>query len=200
MGNIHFYAGVMGSSKSALLIINNYNYTKDGVKTRIIKPSVDTRTNGTIKSRAMDKQVICEAVPRIRLGDFKNDTETKVIFVDEVSFFKKPDVRVLATLADDYDKIVICYGLMVDRNEKLFAGSKALLEIGAELHVLESKCQIGTCTHRANHHVYYDANGQAKFGGPQILIGDAQFLSVCRQHWNQIRKESMQQNRIVITR
>jgi thymidine kinase len=200
MGKIHFYYGVMGSSKSALLIINNYNYTKDGVKTRIIKPSVDTRTNGTIKSRAMDKQVSCEVMPSIKLNDFKNDTETKVIFVDEVNFFKKPDIRVLATLADDYDKIVICYGLMVDRNEHLFTGSKALLEVGAEPHILESKCQIGTCTHRASHQVYYDEHGQAKFGGPSVLIGDAQFLSVCRPHWNQIRKEAMQQNRIVIAR
>jgi thymidine kinase len=200
MGKLHFYAGVMGSNKSALLIINNYNYISGGVGTRIVKPSKDTRTNGTIKSRAMDQQIACEVVPSIKLNDFKNDQETKVIFVDEVNFFKKPDIRTLVNLADDYDKIVICYGLMVDRNEHMFTGSKALLEVGAELHILESKCQVGTCVHRASHHVYYDEHGQAKFGGPQILIGDAQFLSVCRPHWNQIRREAMQQNRIVIAR
>ena len=47
MANLHFKYGVMGSSKSALLLTAAHNFRKNGVETEIIKPAYDTRFGTT---------------------------------------------------------------------------------------------------------------------------------------------------------
>ena len=43
MANLHFHYGVMSSSKSAALIINAYNFRKNGNNVEVIKPAFDNR-------------------------------------------------------------------------------------------------------------------------------------------------------------
>ena len=40
---LYFYYGVMGSSKTAQLLMQRYNYQQLGLKVALVKPAVDTR-------------------------------------------------------------------------------------------------------------------------------------------------------------
>ena len=191
MAKLHFYYGVMGSSKSAQLIINAFNYRKSGKQVEVIKPAIDTRFDANkVTSRAGNLSV--DALALKNLDNYQPKPETNVVFVDEVQFFSPNDIDKLAHFADIQDKIVICYGLMVDSNEKLFPASQHMVEIGAELHQMESNCQINGCLHRATHHLRFDGNGNVIRAGEQVVLGDSNYKSVCRIHYNQIYKQLKQ--------
>ncbi len=183
MANLHFHYGVMSSSKSAALLINAYNFRKNGIKIELIKPSKDVRFScDTIDSR------IGLSDTALALTDFKEyipGTDTKVLLVDEVQFFAPTDVDVLVDIADNKNKIIMCYGLMVDSNENIFPASRRLIEVGAKLHRMESNCQIPGCMHLATHQLRFDSNGHVIRAGDQFALGDENYKSVCRKHFNE---------------
>lgn len=188
MAKLHFYYGVMGSSKSAQLIINAFNYRNNGKSVEIVKPAIDTRFDqNKIVSRTGITPV--DALALKNLDNYNIKPKTDVLFVDEVQFFSPSDVDKMVEIADKHDKIVICYGLMVDSNEKLFPASQHLIEVGAELHPIESNCQIQGCLHRATHHLRFDSNGNVIRAGEQVVLGDSNYKSVCRMHFNQMYKQ-----------
>lgn len=184
MATLHFHYGVMSSSKSARLIINAYNYNQNGVQTQVIKPSFDTRfSNDTVKSR------IGIATPAMAIPSLKNFTPnpgTRVLLVDEVQFFSQSDIDRLVHIADDMNITVMCYGLMSDSNEQIFPASKRLIEVGAELHLHESSCQINGCMELATHHLRFDKDGHVIRAGDQFALGDSNYKSVCRMHYNML--------------
>lgn len=183
MANLHFHYGVMSSSKSAALLINAYNFRKNGIQIELIKPAKDTRFNEeTIDSR------IGLSDTALALPDFKNyipKTDTRVLLIDEVQFFTPMDIDALVNIADNKNKIVMCYGLMVDSNENIFPASRRLIEVGAKLHRMESNCQINGCMHLATHHLRFDSNGHVIRAGDQFALGDENYKSVCRKHFNE---------------
>lgn len=184
MANLHFHYGVMSSSKSAALIINAHNFTKNQNQTEVIKPSFDTRSAmGKIESRI---GLNWDAIAMQNLQNYNPKPDTKIILVDEVQFFAPSDIDKLVHIADTQNKIVMCYGLMVDSNEKMFPASKRLIEVGAKLHRMESTCQIPGCMKLATHHLRFDASGNVIRAGDQFAVGDSNYKSVCRQHYNAI--------------
>lgn len=184
MANLHFHYGTMGSSKSAQLIITAYNFKQNGTPTEVIKPSFDTRfSQSEIVSRVGVKT---PAVALHDLTDYQPKPDTRFILVDEVQFFSPADIDKLVRIADDKNIIVMCYGLMVDSNEKLFPASQRLIEVGAKLHRMESCCQMPGCTRLATHHLRFDSAGNVIHAGDQFALGDSNYKSVCRQHFNTI--------------
>jgi len=184
MANLHFTYGTMGTSKSAELIMQAYNWKKNGVKVECIKPSFDNRFGDVIiKSR------IGIETPALSLKDLQNyhpKKETKVILVDEVQFFTPEDIDKLVEMADKENKIVMCYGLLVDYNEHMFPTSKRLIEVGAKLHQLKSNCQIEGCMKLADHHLLFDSKGNVVKGGSGVQLGDTIYKSVCRKHFREL--------------
>ena len=75
---------------------------------------------------------------------------------------------------------------MVDSNEKIFPASQRLIEVGAKLHRMESTCQIQGCMHLATHHLRFDSDGRVIRDGEQVALGDSNYKSVCRMHYNQM--------------
>ena len=184
MATLHFHYGVMSSSKSALLIINAYNYNQNGIKTQVIKPSFDTRfSNSTVKSRI---GIETNALSLPNLQDFTPTPGTRVILIDEIQFFNQSDIDKLVRIADDLDITVMCYGLMNDSNEQMFPASRRLIEVGAELHLHESNCQINGCMELATHHLRFDSSNNVIRAGDQFALGDSNYKSVCRQHYNML--------------
>lgn len=184
MANLHFHYGVMSSSKSAALIITAYNFTKNGTKTEVIKPSFDTRfSNEKIKSRI---GLSWDAQTMPNLQTYTPNTDTHVILVDEVQFFSPSDIDKLVQIADTHSKIIMCYGLMTDSNEKIFPASQRLIEVGAKLHHMESNCQITGCMKLATHHLRFAPDGTVIRAGDQFVLGDSNYKSVCRHHFNEI--------------
>ncbi len=184
MANLHFHYGVMSSSKSAALIINAYNYKQNGIATEVIKPAMDTRFGATKITSRIGLSV--DALALRGLDEYTIKPETRVLLVDEVQFFTPADIDKLVYIADAKSKIVMCYGLMVDSNEQMFPASKRLVEVGAKLHLLKSNCQIPGCLHMATHHLRFDANGRVVRAGEQFALGDSNYKSVCRMHFNQM--------------
>lgn len=111
-------------------------------------------------------------------------TRYKMVLIDEIQFFQPSDIDKLVQIADTRNIIIMCYGLMVDSNECIFPASRRLIEVGAKLHRMESTCQISGCMRLATHHLRYDTNGNVVRAGTQISVGDSNYKSVCRQHFN----------------
>lgn len=184
MAKLHFHYGTMGSSKSAQLIINAYNLNNQGKQTEIIKPKTDNR----FSADRVDSRVGISAGATVleNLAGYKPHWDTKMLLVDEIQFFSPSDVDALVHIADNTPVIVMCYGLMVDSNEQIFPASRRLVEVGAKLHRMESTCQIPGCMHLASHHLRFDADGNVVRAGEQIAVGDSNYKSVCRMHYNQM--------------
>lgn len=185
MAKLHFHYGTMGCSKSAQLIINGYNLNSQENKyTEIIKPKTDNRfSESKVSSR------IGISADATVLSDFTHyvpNSKTKMLLVDEVQFFAPSDIDILVRIADTTPITVMCYGLMVDSNEHIFPASRRLIEVGAKLHRMESVCQMPDCMHLATHHLRFDAAGNVIRAGDQICVGDSNYKSVCRMHFNQI--------------
>lgn len=184
MANLHFHYGVMSSSKSAALIINAHNFTKNGTQTEVIKPSFDTRFG---KQKIVSRIGLeWDALTMPNLQTYTPAPETRVILVDEVQFFSPSDIDKLVHIADTQGKIVMCYGLMTDSNEKIFPASQRLIEVGAKLHRMESNCQINGCMKMATHHLRFDTQGNVIRAGDQFALGDSNYKSVCRHHYNEL--------------
>ena len=193
MANLHFHYGTMGSSKSAQLVITAYNFNQNGTDTEVLKPSFDTRfSNSEIVSRIGIKT---PAIALTNLNTYTPKPTTKFVLVDEVQFFSPSDIDKLVQIADGKNIIVMCYGLMVDSNEQLFPASKRLIEVGAKLHRMESCCQMPGCTKLATHHLRFDSNGRVIRAGDQFALGDSNYKSVCRQHFNMIYHNQKNQGR-----
>ena len=174
----------MGCSKSAQLVINAYNQNKNGNKTEIIKPKIDNRfSDNKVNSRI---GISADAIVLKSLRNWSPAPNTKMVLIDEIQFFTPDDVDRLVHIADSKPIIIMCYGLMVDSNEHIFPASCRLIEVGAKLHRMESTCQIPGCMRLATHHLRYDAAGNVVRAGAQIAVGDSNYKSVCRQHFNML--------------
>lgn len=187
MATLHFHYGVMSSSKSALLVINAYNYKKNGLQVEVLKPSFDKRFSAsTVKSRI---GIETDAMALGNLDNYTPRAGTRVVLVDEVQFWSPADIDKLVHIADDLDITVMCYGLMVDSNQVMFPASKRLIEVGAELHLHESNCQINGCMELATHHLRFAPDGTVIRAGDQFALGDSNYKSVCRKHFNLMYNE-----------
>lgn len=181
MANLHFHYGVMNSSKSAALIMNAYNMSKSGNVVEVIKPSFDSRFG--VEAIVSRIGLTWQAAALSNLQDYTPNYSTKVILVDEVQFFAPSDIDKLVQIADGQDKIVMCYGLMVDSNEQMFPAAKRLVEVGAKLHLMESNCQMNGCMKLATHHLRFNKDGKVVHAGEQFELGDTNYKSVCRHHY-----------------
>lgn len=193
MANLHFHYGVMSSSKSATLIINAYNFRRNGTLVEVIKPSFDNRfcTEKIVSRIGLE----CETNAMQSLEKYTPNPNTNVILVDEVQFFTESDIDKLVRIADQQNKIVMCYGLMVDSNEKIFPASRRLIEVGAKLHRMDSNCQINGCMKLATHHLRFDGTGRVIRAGDQFALGDSNYKSVCRVHYNELYHDKKQKTK-----
>ncbi len=183
MANLHFHYGTMGSSKSAQLLINAHNQQNNGNKTEIIKPQIDNR----FSANCVNSRIGISAPARVMTGldEYTPDADTRMVLIDEIQFFAPTDIDRLVHIADSRPIIIMCYGLMVDSNEQIFPASRRLIEVGAKLHRMESTCQISGCMHLATHHLRFDGSGNVVRAGAQIAVGDDNYKSVCRAHYNE---------------
>jgi thymidine kinase len=188
MSNLIFKYGAMSASKSADLIITKYNYDKNYVKNLAIKPSMDTRDK-KISSR-IGLNCECETVNNYFDINYilNHASKPDVILIDEIQFFDPKMIDVLVNLADNYNKLIFCYGLLVDFREKLFPASKRLIEVGAKLVEMKTTCQEIGCKNAATHTLATYTDGKRlEEDAPQYLITlnkEIVYYSLCRQHWN----------------
>ena len=58
-GKLYYFYSTMNAGKSATLILKEYQFRQSGSTTFVLKPSFDTRSEGTIKSRAIKTELPC---------------------------------------------------------------------------------------------------------------------------------------------
>ena len=188
MAKLYFQYSTMNAGKSTLLLQASHNYQERGMETYLITARFDKRAgDGKIGSRigissdgdTFDNQenMFQKIESRLEKGP------CSCVFIDEAQFLTEEQVWQLARVVDDLNVPVMCYGLRVDFQGKLFPGSAALLAIADEMREIRTICYCGK---KATMVIRQDENGNVIRDGAQIQIGGNEtYISLCRRHWRE---------------
>jgi thymidine kinase len=177
----------MGSGKSTAALQLNFSLKEAEFKPLLIKPKIDTRTEGTIKSRIGLEEKCLLFSEEVDLISLIPEKVTHVI-CDEAQFLNHNEIIKLCELVDDYGIDVYCFGLRTAYNGELFEGSAALFALADDLIELPLIFKDGKKTIM---HIRY-IDGKPIFAGDPIHIGDIKedYKSVSRQYYFKTMKEN----------
>ena len=186
MAKLYFHFSTMNAGKSTVLLQAAYNYRERGMVPYLLTARFDDRAGaGQIASR-----IGIEAEADVfgtsddlfaRLRDRLKQGPVACVFVDEAQFLSEAQVWQLARAVDDLGVPVMCYGLRVDFQGKLFPGSATLLALADEMREVRTICHCGK---KATMVVRQDAEGRVLRDGAQVQIGGNEtYVSLCRRHW-----------------
>ena len=188
---LYFYYGVMGSSKTAQLLMQRYNYQQLGLKVALVKPAVDTRAGvKVVFSRVglkAEAEIVVAPGHSIReqlmwLAARNAHSDYQYVFIDEAQFLTEEQVEELAEMSDALD--IFCYGLKTDFRGQFFPGSAALLRL-AEI-IEEVPGGLCWCGKKATMNTRVDPEGCVVKEGEQVLIDnqtEIRYLGLCYEHW-----------------
>lgn len=186
MAKLYFHYSTMNAGKSTLLLQASHNYVERGMQTYLLTANFDDRA-GTdrIGSRI---GIGADANTFATNTDLFQQIETRLengpcacVFIDEAQFLSAEQVWQLARAVDDLKVPVMCYGLRVDFQGKLFPGSAALLALADEMREIRTICHCGK---KATMVVRQDENGNVLKDGAQVQVGGNEtYVSLCRIHW-----------------
>lgn len=193
MAKLYFNYSTMNAGKSTVLLQASHNYRERGMQTYLLTAQLDHRAGeGRIASRigisdkadTFDKVTDLFATIQTRL----NAGPLACIFIDEAQFLSEDQVWQLARAVDDLNVPVMCYGLRVDFQGKLFPGSAALLALADEMREVRTICHCGK---KATMVVRQDEHGNVLHDGAQVQIGgNESYVSLCRRHWRKAMGDS----------
>lgn len=169
MAKLNFKYSTMNSGKTLDLIRTAYNYTENGYKVIVLKPSIDTKGEDYIVSRVGLKRKVdylIEKNDNIIEKIKTNLVDCSCILVDEAQFLTKKQVDELFLISKKFDIDVICYGLRLNFKMEAFEGSKRLLEIAEELDEIKTMCKCGNVARYVGRKV----NGKYVTDGEEVVI------------------------------
>jgi thymidine kinase len=186
MAKLYFHYSTMNAGKSTALLQASHNYREGGMQTYLITAQFDKRAGqGRIASRigigedadtfAPGEDLFAKIAARQEQG------QVACVFIDEAQFLSRDQVWQLARAVDDLGVPVMCYGLRVDFQGNLFAGSAALLAWADEMREVRTICH---CGRKATMVIRRGPDGRALHEGQQVVIGgNESYVSLCRRHW-----------------
>ena len=181
MAKLYFRYGAMNSGKTTLLLQAAYNYEERGLKTLVLKPSIDTKGENFLVSRIGLKRKVDHLISTeedIYLYLEKSIKNISCIFVDEAQFLSKHQVEDLMQIVVDFNIPIICYGLRTDFRTNGFPGATRLLEIA---HTIEEMKTICACGRKAMFNGR-KINGKFTVEGSQVAIDgedNIEYESLC---------------------
>lgn len=183
-----FFFGCMNASKSAQLLMQNYNYQEQGSRTLLVKPSIDTRDGLTkISSRIGLKEdvdyMVDSDTSANKIYEYFDDLIIKpnIILIDESQFLTTEQVDAFSTIARINHIELHAFGLMTDFQNELFEGSKRWLETSD--NIVEIKTTCSKCTRKATCNLRLN-DGKPVYDGDVVQIGgNESYVSVCREHY-----------------
>ncbi len=193
---LHFYYGVMGSSKTAQLLMQRYNYLQLGLKVALVKPAIDTRAGvDMVYSRVglqASAEIVLEAGHSVReqlswLAVQQAHNDFQYIFVDEAQFLTEEQVEEMADMSSEME--IFCYGLKTDFMGKFFPGSSALLRLAEDIQ--EVSGGLCWCGAKATMNTRVDGDGNVIKHGAQVLIDTKgkqkpiRYIGLCYKHWRE---------------
>lgn len=188
MAKLYFNYSTMNAGKSTVLLQAAHNYRERGMVPYLITAQLDNRAGeGRIASRIgigkdadtfhAQEDLFAKIAAHIESGP------CACIFIDEAHFLSDAQVWQLARAVDDLGVPIMCYGLRVDFQGKLFPGSAALLALSDEMREIRTICHCGK---KANMVIRRDADGAVVREGAQVQIGgNESYVSLCRRHWRE---------------
>ena len=188
---LHFSYGVMGSSKSAMLLMQRYNHLQLGHYVVLIKPAIDTRIDAsTVYSRVgLQAQADIVLYPEQSLYEQlmwlmarQGHSDFPYVFVDEAQFLTEAQVEEIADLAMEHE--FYCFGLKTDFLGNFFPGSAALMRLAEEIS--EVPGGLCWCGAKATMNTRIDRDGNVIKTGDQILIDnqeETRYIGLCYKHW-----------------
>jgi len=190
MAKLYFTYSAMNAGKSTILLQSAYNYRERGMQVMLW-------TSGHYREGESETADICSRIglkaeaylyrDELNLFDLisarMNEGPLNAVFVDEAQFLEGEQVWQLAHVADRLGVPVMCYGLRTDFQGKLFAGSAALLAIADQIREVRTICH---CGRKATMTARMDSGGRALIEGAQVDVEKAQYVSLCRQHWEEV--------------
>ncbi|MEM6761051.1 MAG: thymidine kinase [Pseudomonadota bacterium] len=186
MAKLYFHYSTMNAGKSTVLLQAAHNYRERGMQPYLLTADFDARSGpGQIASRiGIDAQA--DTFSRsdnlfARLQTRLAEGPVACVFLDEAQFLTEDQVWQLARAVDDLGLPVMCYGLRVDFQGRLFPGSATLLALADEMREVRTICHCGK---KATMVIRQDANGTVLRDGAQVQIGGNEtYVSLCRRHW-----------------
>lgn len=182
MAKLYFRHGAMGSSKTANALMVAYNYYERGKEALLVKPKIDTRDEGVVRSRMglEQKCIYVEDLVKMSDGEIR---KYDCVIVDEAQFCIKSDIEFFVHIVDDLQLPVICYGLRTDFRRELFEGSMWLLAWADVIEELKTVCWCGqgaTCNTR------FTPDGKIIRDGEQVVMGgNDSYTALCRRHYRE---------------
>lgn len=170
MAKLYFNYGAMSAGKTIEVITTAYKYNSRGMKALVIKPKIDTKGGNLVTSRigASREVDILIGTEESFFDHLKNYTDLTCLVIDEAQFLSERQVLELVIITKDWNVPVICYGLKVDFQGKLFPGSEALLRYADSLNELVAICECGKKARFNARKV----GGKYVYDGEQVLIGE----------------------------
>lgn len=181
MAKLYFKYGAMGSSKTAQALITKFNYEEKGLRTVLLKPSLDTRDSVEmcvsrigLSAKAVVVSRDCNLFALLKGLAPSID----VVIVDECQFLAVNQVNSLGDFVVEFDKPVLCFGLRTDFKTELFPASKRLFELAESVSEIKCVCECGK---KATFNARIDDNGDIVTEGERIVLGGNEtYVSMCR--------------------
>jgi thymidine kinase len=193
MAKLYFYYASMNAGKSTVLLQTDFNYRERGMATMLYTAGVHDRSgHGIIDSRI---GITARAHTFEPATDLRAEIEAALrtqplhcVLVDEAQFLSRDHVFQLASVCDELDVPVLCYGLRTDFQGNLFEGSATLLALADKLVELKAICE---CGRKATMNLRVDEEGRAVRAGAQTEIGgNDRYVALCRRHFMERLKEA----------
>lgn len=182
-----FRYGVVGSSKSANLLMQNHDFKLKNKNVLLLKSSIDTRDEAVIRSRVglEAKATIFSKEENLKelISEEMKKQKIDIVLVDESQFLTEKQVKELASISNSIE--VFCYGLMTTYLGTLFEGSAALVVYSDNLEEISSICKW--CNKKATMSLRV-VNDVPVYSGDTIKIGDIKeskeyYVPCCREHY-----------------
>jgi thymidine kinase len=187
VAKLYFYYSTMNAGKSTALLQADHNYEERGMRTLLFTAQLDSREGGRIHSRIGIQREALHFHPRLNLHAqiFAEHQRAAIacVLIDEAQFLTPAQVRDLATVVDEFNIPVLCYGLRTDFRGELFPGSAQLLGWADNLVEIKTICH---CGRKAIMTVRVKPDGTAEREGAQVEIGgNERYVPLCRKHFSQ---------------
>lgn len=195
---LRFHHGTMNAGKSMLALATAYALA-EADRSVLLLTRLDRSDDARITSRAG------MSAPAISLeeGDdvtaiWREQGRPRHIVLDEAQFLTEDQADALADLADGSPAVEVeAYGLLTDFRDRLFPGSRRLVEIADELIALplRARCWCGN-PGSVNARI---VDGRLVTDGPQVMVGDTAATStihyrvLCRAHFREAAWQSEHQ-------
>ncbi|EHI48043.1 thymidine kinase [SAR116 cluster alpha proteobacterium HIMB100] len=189
MAKLYFSYSAMNAGKSTILLQASHNYRERGMHTLLLTAALDDRAGqGQIGSRIGLQADALTFDPTTDVSQLIQQEHNRLplacVLVDEAQFLSAEQVWQLASVVDQLDIPVMCYGLRTDFRGQLFPGSAVLLAIADNLREIRTICH---CGRKATMVIRQTETGQTMTDGAQIEIGgNDKYVSLCRVHWKEL--------------